>query len=188
MHRPSGPTCVTRSAGSRASQRLLRLRLRNSVLVARQRGTSPATGSIRNGGRTVKLASHVRGAIDDLAKEILVRLIQELAEPIGDHSDSLFATLRELEREWRSFNAATTPLRRENDQDSPHLRIEAVLATLSVDQRDALFLHLGRGMPCAEIARQTGVSHLAVLNDLVRAYSRIRLLLADDDLKSIYSP
>ncbi len=65
-------------------------------------------------------------------------------------------------------------------------RIESVLQTLSADERDALFLHLGRGMRCAEIARQTGISRWSVLNDLVRAYSRLRLRLGDVDFRVIY--
>ena len=52
--------------------------------------------------------------------------------------------------------------------------VERALQCLTADQRDALFLHLGKGMTCLEIAQQTGVPREAVLNDLVRAYARIR--------------
>lgn len=129
--------------------------------------------------------SNVQEAIDDLITEIFVRLTQELSGVgVEDPQESLYTTLCQVEEEWR---AATQPKPgTELAGQSRETRIEAALSTLSGDERDALFLHLGRGMPCVEIARQTGVSRWAVLNDLVRAYGRLRLLLGDVDFRLIY--
>jgi RNA polymerase sigma factor (sigma-70 family) len=125
---------------------------------------------------------NVREAIEDLVNEIFLRLTQELSDAaLYDSPDSLRATLREMEEEWRKSTSAQS-----HASEAKELRIAAVLQTLSPDERDALFLHLGRGMRCAEIARQTGISRWAVLNDLVRAYSRLRLRLGDVDFRTIY--
>ena len=128
---------------------------------------------------------NVRESIEDLVNEILLRLAQELSDAVlYDSPDSLRATLREVEKEWRTATLAkSAPGQAPQDLET---RIESVLQTLSADERDALFLHLGRGMRCAEIARQTGISRWSVLNDLVRAYSRLRLRLGDVDFRVIY--
>ncbi|MGH8237155.1 MAG: RNA polymerase sigma factor [Steroidobacteraceae bacterium] len=129
--------------------------------------------------------SHVRDALDDLARELFLRLTQELSgAAIDDPQESLCATLRQVEQEWRTSTPAPSGLDRARDDRTT--RVEAVLQSLTADERDALFLHLGRGMRCAEIAKQTGISRWAVLNDLVRAYSRLRLQLGDEDLHLIY--
>jgi len=128
---------------------------------------------------------NVRDAIEDLVSEVFLRLTQELSDAVlYDSQDSLRATLRQIEEEWRTSTLAGQDPEQPN-QDS-ETRIESALQTLSADERDALFLHLGRGMRCAEIAQQTGISRWAVLNDLIRAYSRLRLRLGDVDLRGIY--
>lgn len=135
----------------------------------------------------MKLNPHVKDALEDLANEIFVRITQELAAPVSDNPEGLLCeTLREVEKEWRSCSVAGPIQDHSSAADQLQPRIETALATLSPDQRDALFLHLGRGMPCGEIARQTGVPRIAVLNDLVRAYSRLRMLLTDLDLQNVY--
>ena len=130
---------------------------------------------------------NVREAIADLVDEIFLRLTQELSDAVlYDSPDSLRATLRKVEEEWRAFALGGSNL--EPRYQDPETRIEAALQSLSADEKDALFLHLGRGMRCADIARHTGVARCAVLNDLVRAYSHLRLWLGDVDLRAIYRP
>ena len=125
----------------------------------------------------VKITPHVLHAIDDLANEIFLRLRQELGDlALDDPQGSLCATLVELESECATIDAAEK--RPRSSKKKSERAIEKALQALTPDQRDALFLHLGKGMTCLEIAQQTGVPREAVLNDLVRAYARVRSLLA----------
>jgi DNA-directed RNA polymerase specialized sigma24 family protein len=97
---------------------------------------------------------------------------------------ALWETLRDIEQEWRAVNfGSSATSTKPQERTAP---IEAALDTLTPDQRDALYLHLGRGMPCAEIARQTNTPRIAVLIDLLRAYSRLRLLLGNDDFGDLF--
>lgn len=126
----------------------------------------------------VRITPHVLHAIDDLANEIFLRLRQELGDLADDEPQgSLSATLMEIESECAAIDAGETAEKRPRSAKKSERAIEKALQTLTPDQRDALFLHLGKGMTCLEIAQQTGVPREAVLNDLVRAYARVRLLL-----------
>ena len=136
---------------------------------------------------TVKITPHVLHAIDDLTNEIFLRLRQELGElAIDDPQGSLCATLIEIEKECPSISANESGERRPGPLTKSEQAVERALQCLTADQRDALFLHLGKGMTCLEIAQQTGVPREAVLNDLVRAYARIRLVLGDDKRRNLY--
>jgi DNA-directed RNA polymerase specialized sigma24 family protein len=133
-----------------------------------------------------KITRRVQHAIDDLASEVFLRLAQELGDPaIEDPQGSLCATLLEIEEECRALAQGATTTSSKRKRATAPGQIERALQTLTADQRDALFLHLGKGMTCLEISHQTGVPREAVLNDLVRAYSRLRLLLGDDNLRDI---
>ncbi len=152
----------------------LRLGARNFVLWAATDCSRPMTPS-----------PNVRDAIDDLICEIFLRLTQELSGVgIEDPQESVLTTLREVEQEWRTSTLASSKLK-DSHRDRGE-RVKATLQSLSANEKDALFLHLGRGMRCAEIARETGVSRWAVLNDLIRAYCRLRLRLGDLDFSDIY--
>ena len=139
----------------------------------------------------MRITPHVLHAIDDLTNEIFLRLRQELGDvAVDDSQGSLCATLLEIEKECAAISANESRgkparSRRKNEQAIEHA-IEHALQSLTPDQRDALFLHLGKGMTCLEIARQTGIPRESVLNDLVRAYARVRALLGDDKLQDIY--
>jgi len=134
---------------------------------------------------TKKITRRVIHAIDDLTSEVFLRLAQEDGDPaIEDPQGSLCATLLDIEKECRAFAEDSTT------SDPPQRRpkgrqVKQALQSLTPDQRDALFLHLGKGMTCLEISRQTGIPRESVLNDLVRAYSRLRLLLGDNNLREI---
>lgn len=126
----------------------------------------------------MKLTNRVRHAIDDLTNEMLRRLVQEVrGAPHGSLPGSLCATLLEIDAEHRALEGPNS--KATNDRLRASSTLEQVLKALPPDEGDALFLHLGKGMTCAEIARQTGVPSGVVLNDLVRAYSHIRTLLGD---------
>jgi DNA-directed RNA polymerase specialized sigma24 family protein len=126
----------------------------------------------------MRITQRVLHALDDLTNEILLRLQHEIGD-VADNSpqSSLSMTLLEIERS--SEAQATTRL----DATFPAERVEResaverALQALTPDQRDALFLHLGKGMTCAEIAKQTGIPRASVLDDLVRAYAHIRRVL-----------
>jgi len=134
----------------------------------------------------VNIKAHVRRAMDDLAKEVFLRLAQELEDSAGDDEKmSLWKTSQDIEQEWKAFEGRATPTTIAG-RERRMSRIENALETLTADQRDALYLHLGRGMTCAEIARQTNTPRAVVLSDLLRAYSRLRLLLGDEDLGDLY--
>jgi DNA-directed RNA polymerase specialized sigma24 family protein len=135
---------------------------------------------------TTKITRRVKHAIDDLASEVFLHLAQELGDSaIEDPQGSLCATLLEIEKECRAL--AQDPAKADTLQNSTAApgQVDRALQSLTPDQRDALFLHLGRGMTCLEISHQTGIPREAVLIDLVRAYGRLRLLLADDNLRDI---
>ena len=134
----------------------------------------------------MRITPHVLHAIDDLTNEIFLRLRQELGDvAVDDPQGSLCATLLEIEKECAVINANEHGERSARSRKKTEQAIEHALQSLTADQRDALFLHLGKGMTCLEIARQTGIPREAVLNDLVRAYSRVRMLLGDDKLQNI---
>jgi hypothetical protein len=135
----------------------------------------------------VKITPHVLHAIDDLTNEIFLRLRQELGDlSIDDPQGSLCATLLEIEKDCGTANHDDTTRKRPGNLTKTERAVERALQSLTADQRDALFLHLGKGMTCLEIAQQTGVSREEVLNDLVRAYARVRLLLDGRKLRSLY--
>ena len=88
-------------------------------------------------------------------------------------------------RDWldaMTFDAA-------NGRDEPpiesaateHLR-EAV-EQLSSHERHVLLLHVNGGMTYWEIAGQLGMAEQAVLSDLSRAYSRLRVGLSVDEIR-----
>jgi RNA polymerase sigma factor (sigma-70 family) len=136
----------------------------------------------------MRITPHVLHAIDDLANEIFLRLRQELGDvAVDDPQGSLCTTLLEIEQECAAINAHEAAANPSRNLSMSKQVIERVLDTLSPEQRDALFLHLGKGMTCLEIAQQTGVPRDAVLNDLVRAYARVRLALGDNKLRNLYS-
>ena len=135
---------------------------------------------------TKKITQRVMHAIDDLTCEVFLRLAQELGDPaIEDPQGSLCATLLELEKEYRTLTQDPAGTDAPQNRAAAPGQVERALRSLTPDQRDALFLHLGKGMTCLEIAHQTGIPRESVLNDLVRAYSRLRLLLGDDNLRRI---
>jgi hypothetical protein len=130
-----------------------------------------------------RITRQVIHAIDDLANEVFLRLAQELGElEIEDPQASLCTTLLEIDKDYRALGQDPLNL---NSSVETSAHIEQALQALTADQRDALFLHLGKGMTVVEIAHQTGIPREAVLNDLLRAYSRLRLLLGDDNLQDI---
>lgn len=135
----------------------------------------------------MRITPNVLHAIDDLTNEIFLRLHQELGDvAVDDPQGSLCATLLEIEKECAAINANETRGKSSSTRKKSEQAIARALQSLTPDQRDALFLHLGKGMTCLEIAQQTGIPREAVLNDLVRAYARVRLLLGDDKLHSLY--
>jgi len=135
---------------------------------------------------TTKITRRVQHALDDLASEVFLRLAQEVGGPvIEDPQGSLCATLLEIEKECCALAQDPEGVDPPQGGTKASKRVEQALESLTPDQRDALFLHLGRGMTCLEIAHETGIPRESVLNDLVRAYSRLRLLLADDNLRDI---
>lgn len=128
----------------------------------------------------MRITPHVLHAIDDLTNEVFLRLRQELGEVVLDEPQgSLCTTLLEIEKECATIDANERLGKSSRGRKKTEQAIEHALQSLTPDQRDALFLHLGKGMTCLEIARQTGIPREAVLNDLVRAYSRVRMLLSD---------
>jgi DNA-directed RNA polymerase specialized sigma24 family protein len=133
-----------------------------------------------------KITRRVMHAIDDVTCEVFLRLAQELGDPaIEDPQGSLCATLLEIEKECRAFAQDPAAPDAPRKRAAPRRQVEQALQSLTPDERDALFLHLGKGMTCLEISHQTGIPRESVLNDLVRAYSRLRLLLADDNIRNI---
>ena len=129
----------------------------------------------------MKITPRVLRALHDLANEIFLRLQQEVGDlAVDDPQGSLCGTLLEIERQSGALNSDGTVTA---SSDGPST-MESALQALTPDQRDALFLHLGKGMTCAEIADQTGIPRESILIDLVRAYAHVRLTLGKDSARN----
>lgn len=94
----------------------------------------------------MRITPHVLHAIDDLANEIFLRLQRELGDPaIDDSQGSLCMMLLEIEKDCAAINASKPAEKRSKTLSKSEQAIEQALHMLTPDQRDALFLHLGKG-------------------------------------------
>jgi len=137
--------------------------------------------------------------LDDVAQEVFLRLLRYGDNVVIENPQGyLFRIAANVASEWRD----RARMRRPHDQswlhdlqieaaDEPenavaqsllHQRVRDAVDRLPQRQRAALLLHVNDGLTYVEIGRQLGLSYRAVLRDLTRAYSQLRLQLSIEDL------
>lgn len=137
--------------------------------------------------------------LDDVAQEVFLRLLRYSDDIVIDNPQGyLFRVAANVASEWRE----RARLRRPHDQNWLHdLQIEPAnepenavarsalrqhvreaVDQLPPRQRTALRLHVNDGLTYMQIAERLGLSYRAVMRDLTRAYSRLRLQLSAEDL------
>jgi DNA-directed RNA polymerase specialized sigma24 family protein len=123
--------------------------------------------------------------MDDLANELCLYLLRTTDDAvIEDPQGSLYGTIREVEANFgKRSRSSDTKMRagRANATAS-----ERAVDMLSQQQRAMLALHLVEQLTCLEISARTGQSREAVMFELVRAYSHLRLHLGGDFMLPIY--
>jgi len=139
--------------------------------------------------------------LDDVAQEVFLRLLRYSDDIVIDNPQGyLFRVAANVASEWRERARLRCP----HDQNWLHdLQIEpanepenavarsvlrqhvrAAVDQLPPRQRMALRLHVNDGLTYMQIAERLGLSYRAVMRDLTRAYSRLRLQLNAEDLGS----
>lgn len=136
--------------------------------------------------------------LDDVAQEVFLRLLRYGDDVIVDNPQGyLFRIAANVASEWRE----RARMRRPHDQswlqelqvdaaDEPENavarfavqeQVQAAVERLPPRQRVVLLLHVNDGLTYQQIAQQLGLSYRAVLRDLTRAYSQLRMQLSADD-------
>lgn len=119
--------------------------------------------------------------MDDLANELCLYLLRTANDAvIEDPQGSLYGTIREVEE----------AVRQRSDISDAKTRSAAAgqraVDLLPPQQRDMVAMHLTEGLTCLEIAERTKQGREAVMLELVRAYSHLRLHLGGEFMLSIY--
>jgi RNA polymerase sigma factor (sigma-70 family) len=136
--------------------------------------------------------------LDDVAQEVFLRLLRYSDAVVVDNPQGyLFRIAANVASEWRE----RARVRRPHDQswlqelqidaaDEPENaaarslvqeHVQAAVQRLPQRQRVVLLLHVNDGLTYLQIAQQLGLSYRAVLRDLTRAYSQLRMQLGADD-------
>ena len=165
--------------------------------VARGERAALATLVRRHQERVLSLATRFLGrpeAAEDVCQDVFVRVFERAAsyQPTAQFTTWLYRIVANLCWDYRR-QARRSPLPLDTrasgiqasetsnaaDQLEVQERIRRAVAELPDRQRLALILHRFQGMGHKEIAAATGWSTSAVESCLVRAYGRLRALLAD---------
>jgi DNA-directed RNA polymerase specialized sigma24 family protein len=134
----------------------------------------------------VKREARVIRAMDDLANELCLYLLRLANDSVvEDPQGSLYGTIQEVEATFRPSSGVSNTKTRSSTAKSAAAAMRAV-DMLPQQQRDMLGLHLVEGLTCLEIAERTQQAREAVMFELVRAYSHLRLHLGGDLMLSIY--
>jgi RNA polymerase sigma-70 factor (ECF subfamily) len=143
-----------------------------------------------------------RGAdLDDVAQEVFLRLMRyERAELVESPRAYLFKTASNVISEWAIRASASHPHEavwldalqaddrpeRAVSQQIARNRVEQVINTLPLQQRQMLKLRFSGGLGYAEIALQLGTTPRSVKRALAKSYASLRQEL-DADLLQEYS-
>jgi RNA polymerase sigma-70 factor, ECF subfamily len=137
--------------------------------------------------------------LDDVAQEVFLRLLRYSDNVAVENPQGyLFRIAANVANEWRDRARIQKP----HDQswleelqiepsDEPentvarslvNKQVQAAVDTLPPRQRKVLVMHVNDGLTYVQIAEALGLTYRAVLRDLTRAYSQLRLQLSADDL------
>lgn len=137
--------------------------------------------------------------IDDVAQEVFLRLLRYSDEiAVENPQGYLFRIAANVANEWRE----RARLRQPHDQswleelqiepsDEPentvdrsliHAHVQAAVESLPPRQREVLLYHVNDGLTYVQIAEKLGLTYRAVLRNLTRAYSQLRMQLNSEDL------
>lgn len=120
--------------------------------------------------------------IDDLAREVFSRLSRYTDEALLRKPQTyLFRVAADVVNTWRRRMWNRPHLAMEGETLSQRMseRIRKEVSRLPLKQREVLLLYINEGLTCKQIANKRGCSHHTVLRDLSRAYSTLRIELAD---------
>jgi len=130
--------------------------------------------------------------LDDVAQEVFLRLLRyEHVELIEHPQAYLFRMAANVVGEWNMRSRHRHPhdarwlddLQAESDpehetaRETAYRQLHQSLAGLPPRQREVLRLHFGEGLAPAQIAERLQTSERSVKRDLIKAYSRLRILL-----------
>jgi RNA polymerase sigma factor (sigma-70 family) len=145
-------------------------------------------------------ASVPAAELDDLAQEVFLRLLRygertAVENPLG----YLLRIAGNVACEWRERARVSKPhdqqwlddLLIESEQEPENSvcqahtdeNVQAAVDKLPYRQRQVLLLRVNEGLTYKQIAARLGLSPRAVLRDLARAYSQLRMLLDREDLR-----
>jgi RNA polymerase sigma factor (sigma-70 family) len=145
-------------------------------------------------------ASVPAAELDDLAQEVFLRLLRygektAVENPLG----YLLRIAGNVACEWRERARVSKPhdqqwlddLLIESEQEPENSvcqahtdeNVQAAVDKLPYRQRQVLLLRVNEGLTYKQIAARLGLSPRAVLRDLARAYSQLRVLLDREDLR-----
>lgn len=137
--------------------------------------------------------------LDDVAQEVFLRLLRYSDDIVIDNPQGyLFRVAANVASEWRERARLRCPHDQNWLQDLPiepanepenavarsvvRQHVRTAVDQLPPRQRTALLLHVHDGLTYMQIAERLGLSYRAVMRDLTRAYSRLRLQLNAEDL------
>lgn len=137
--------------------------------------------------------------LDDVAQEVFLRLLRYSDDVAVENPQGyLFRIAANVANEWRERARVRCPHDQSwledlqiEPEDEPENTIERTLVRehlqeavrmLPQRQRIVLLLHVNEGMTYKQIASRLGLTYRAVLRDLTRAYSQLRLQLNAEDL------
>ncbi|AMN46285.1 RNA polymerase sigma-70 factor, ECF subfamily [Steroidobacter denitrificans] len=136
--------------------------------------------------------------LDDVAQEVFLRLLRYSDDIVIDNPQGyLFRVAANVASEWRERARLRCPhdqnwlhdlsIEPANEPENAVARavlgqhVRAAIDRLPPRQRTALLLHVNDGLTYMQIAERLGLSYRAVMRDLTRAYSRLRLQLNAED-------
>lgn len=141
--------------------------------------------------------------IDGLAQEVFERLQRDGDDAgVGDPQGYLLRVAADVANEWRDKARSRRPrnpgslteVQLEPCEESENTaaralarkRLQAIVQSLPRRQSEVLLLHFQDGLTCGQIAQKQGRSHKAVLQDVTRAYGRLRFELELKDIVDTY--
>jgi RNA polymerase sigma-70 factor (ECF subfamily) len=145
-------------------------------------------------------ASVPAAELDDLAQEVFLRLLRYSEKTVVENPlGYLLRIAGNVASEWRERARVSKPHDREWLDDLPieseqepensvcqartDENVQAAVDKLPFRQRQVLLLRVNEGLTYKQIAERLSLSPRAVLRDLSRAYSQLRMRLDREDLK-----